>query len=351
VENRQAILADGGKMILTAKAAHELVGAQVNTSGIVQARTLDDLTGNININAYGGTTTIDGTLDASATNGDGGFIETSGDRVTITENALITTYANNGKTGTWLIDPKDFTVGTGGDISGQTLSTQLQNSNIEIQSQNGAKEGKGDININDAITWSADTTLTLSAENDIYINNAITAKGANAGVVLSYGGEYYILTPASYSGAALDENGLPTAKKDTSGGVYGSITFLGSNAKLVINNQQYTLIYDLAQLQAISGIVGNYALTNSLDLKDNPFTASVIALLAADSIFAGLGHTIDNLKITSTSENTGLFATTTTGSLIRDIGLTNVDITSTQQYTGALVGTNLADIDKVYATG
>jgi len=169
VENKGAITANGGQVILTAKAANELIKSQVNVKGLVEAKTLDDLKGDININAYGGTATIDGTLDASALNGDGGFIETSGDKVTVTDDALITTRSNNGKTGTWLIDPKDFTVGANGDISGQTLSTQLQNSNIEIQSQNGAKEGKGDINVNDAVTWNADTTLTLSAENDIYI--------------------------------------------------------------------------------------------------------------------------------------------------------------------------------------
>ncbi len=43
VENRQAVYADGGTVLLTAKAADELLGAQVNNSGIVQARTLDDL--------------------------------------------------------------------------------------------------------------------------------------------------------------------------------------------------------------------------------------------------------------------------------------------------------------------
>ena len=47
VENKQAIYADGGTVILTAKAADDLLSAQVNNSGLIQARTIDDLKGNI----------------------------------------------------------------------------------------------------------------------------------------------------------------------------------------------------------------------------------------------------------------------------------------------------------------
>jgi hypothetical protein len=48
---------------------------------------------------------------------------------------------------------------------------------------------------------------------------------------MNYGGDYYILTPASFSGAVLDENGKPIAKTDTSNGQYGGITFDHSDNK------------------------------------------------------------------------------------------------------------------------
>ena len=35
-----------------------------------------------------------------------------------------------------------------------------------------------DLTVNDPVTWSANTTLTLAAANDIYINNAIAINGA-----------------------------------------------------------------------------------------------------------------------------------------------------------------------------
>ena len=94
VENKQAIYADGGTVILTAKAADDLLSAQVNNSGLIQARTIDDLKGNIKLLAQGGTVNVAGTLDASAPNGgDGGLIETSGNKVTIADSAIVTTYA------------------------------------------------------------------------------------------------------------------------------------------------------------------------------------------------------------------------------------------------------------------
>jgi hypothetical protein len=57
------------------------------------------------------------------------------------------------------------------------------------------------------------------------------------------------------------------------------------------------------------------------------------------------------LTINPAPSRTGLFGSTIAGSLIRDIGLTNVDITSTTLYIGSLAGVNAADINNVYATG
>src|SRR5262249_39140994 len=130
VENKRAIIADGGQVIMTAKAADEVLSAQVNNTGIVQARTIASLKGGgagtvhtakIKIVAEGGTANIGGRLDASAPKGgNGGFIETSGSKVRVADNAVVTTRAANGKTGTWLIDPTDFSIVAGS--SAQTTS-------------------------------------------------------------------------------------------------------------------------------------------------------------------------------------------------------------------------------------
>ena len=57
-----AIYADGGNVILTAKAADDLLSAQVNNTGLIQARTVDDLKGSIKLYADGGTVNVAGHL-------------------------------------------------------------------------------------------------------------------------------------------------------------------------------------------------------------------------------------------------------------------------------------------------
>jgi len=379
VENKEAIYADGGSVILTAKAADELLSAQVNNSGLIQARTIDDLKGNINLHAYGGTATISGTLDASApTSGDGGAIETSGNKVKIADNAVITTKSVNGKNGNWLIDPDGFTIGVNGDITGADLTKALALGNVNIASTSG-KGTDGDINVNEAVTWSANTTLTLSATNDININKSITATGTNAGLTLTagtdininapvtlsganaalamtYGGVYNILTKASYSGAVLDANGNPVAKTDTSGGVYGSITLSGTNASLTMNGNNYTLIHNLDQLAALDDATGTasgyFALAENLDAAGTTYTNSVIAKFSGT--LAGLGHNIKNLSLTG-SNSVGLIGSTVRGQMatIRDIGLDNANISATGSYVGALVGRAYGGltIKQAYSTG
>ena len=206
VENKKAIIADGGKVILTAKAANDLVSSQVNVSGIVQAQTLADLTGgSIEVYAHGGTATVSGTLDASApSGGNGGSIETSGKSVKIADTATITTASAKGKTGTWTIDPDGFTIASyGGDITGATLGKQLASNNVTIYSTQGTGSDGG-IAVNDTVAWSANTLLTLNATNAITVNGTLSPTGTSGGIVFIAGTDIYINTPLSLASASLN---------------------------------------------------------------------------------------------------------------------------------------------------
>lgn len=393
VENKQAIYADGGKVFLTAKAANEVLGSQVNNSGIVQARTLGDLTrGEIVVNAYGGTANIDGTLDASApTDGDGGTIETSGKKVKISGSAAITTKANSGTNGEWVIGSDGYTVAaSGGDITGARLSSLLDanTTNIRINSTSGSGSN-GALNVNDVVTWSSDAKLTLEASSDVGVNAAISTAGnsasltltagedinVNAGITLSgsnavlemnYGGDYHILTSASYSGTTTDADGNLVANSAPEGAEYASITLSGANAGLMINGNSYTLIHNIAELDAIdeynavtgSGTEkkkdGHYALAQDIDAQGYTFLKSLISTKSSTSFagtLAGLGHEVSNLTISaSATDYIGLFGYINLGT-VRDLGVVNANIYG-KRYVGALTGYALdSAMTNVYSSG
>ncbi|MFZ5522719.1 MAG: filamentous hemagglutinin N-terminal domain-containing protein, partial [Pseudomonadota bacterium] len=179
-ENRQLIQADGGQVYMSAKAADALSTAVVNNTGIIEARTMQNVGGVIKLmgDMQVGTVNVGGTLDASAPNGgNGGFIETSAAHVKIADGTQVTTSAAQGLAGNWLIDPFDFTIAaSGGDITGALLSSSLAGGNVQILSSAGTVGGTlGDINVNDAVTWTANTTLTLSAFHDVNVNQLIDA--------------------------------------------------------------------------------------------------------------------------------------------------------------------------------
>ena len=158
VRNGGVLRADGGQVLLMANAAGSLLRTAVNTSGVIEARTLEGREGRIVLHADmgSGTAMVAGVLDASAPGGgNGGFIETSAARVDVADDGRITTASERGTAGTWLIDPADFIVGAGGNIAGATLSAQLVNNSVIISTiplPSDAIGGNGDIFINDAIT-------------------------------------------------------------------------------------------------------------------------------------------------------------------------------------------------------
>lgn len=188
VENSGTIQADGGRVVLTAQAAGNLLHTAVNNTGVIQAQTIGSRNGTILLlgDMESGTMNVGGTLDASALNGgNGGFIETSAAQVKIQNGVRVTTAAPLGTTGDWLIDPQDFYVSlAGGNITGLDLGNQLVNSNVTINTMLMAGSGNGDIFINDAVSWTAagaPTTLSLIGR-DVNINAAVVVQDGNLSV-------------------------------------------------------------------------------------------------------------------------------------------------------------------------
>lgn len=181
IKNGGAIRANGGVVWLTSQAANSLASSVINNTGLIEAQTLAaGEKGEIILFAHDGIANVAGILDASAPHGgDGGFIETSGSKVINSPDLYVTTLALFGQTGNWLIDPATYTVAaSGGDETGAVLAGRLAGTNIQLQADSA-------ININDAVSWSANK-LTLTSGGNININANLTATGTGS-LAFEYG--------------------------------------------------------------------------------------------------------------------------------------------------------------------
>ena len=367
-----------GRVLLTASGTAEI-------SGTLEAKNADGSGGTVDVDA--GDIALSGHVDVSAEaegkNGGeavliadrhmsfsgmaeakggkgaaGGFVETSGKQISIADTARVTTLAEDGETGTWLIDPNDLTVAaSGGDITGATVSANLSGTNVTLDSDNGGSAGNGDIFINDDITWSANTTLTLDAVRNIEFNADVAASGNTAGVELIFGGEHIVNT--------------------------GSLTLSGAGASLSLNGTAYTLIHDVTDLQNIqSNLSGNYALAVDIDASATSGWNAGAGYAPGGSVFSGtldgFGHTISDLYINRPSTNyVGLFSYL--AGTVRDTGIvggsieglayaggiageiqgtglihrsySTADITTNGAFAGGLAGTNHGAITESFASG
>ncbi|CAG9298032.1 two-partner secretion domain-containing protein [Celerinatantimonas diazotrophica] len=346
IEQGGAIKANGGLIYLTAKAADALSSSVINHTGISQAQTLSsNATGEIVLlgDMKNGHINVAGTLDASAPKqGNGGFVETSAAHVKIAANTNVTTLAKTGKTGQWLIDPTDFNIDSGSatqtssGIGATTLSNNLGTNNVTLAtSATDTGSELGDINVNAAVSWSSNNTLTLNAHNNININASINASGDSSGLALNYGG---------YTQNSTVTNG-------TDYNINAPVTLSGSNASLSINGHSYSLIHSLAEArQYFASGKGNYALAEDLDLSNLPTQTEAI-IPSLDGIVTGLGHTVSHISISSDLYgNVGLFGEVKNDSIVRDIGVTDSSVQGYQD-AGLLIGINRGTVHNVYAIG
>ncbi|MFZ3019051.1 MAG: MBG domain-containing protein [Gallionella sp.] len=357
VENRHLVQADGGQVVMSAQAADTLLSAVVANSGSVQARTLENRAGRILLLAdmAQGEVKVGGLLDASApVSGDGGFVETSAAKVSLAAEHRVTTLAANGQTGTWLIDPNDYTIAaSGGNITGAQLATDLGSSNVAISTATqGTAGGNGDIFVNDAVSWSANK-LTLSAERNIRINANLNGSGA-AQLALEYGqgavaagntADYYVnakvnLPAGNNFSTKLGSNGATDA--------YTVITSLGAAGSTTATD-----------LQGMNGnLAAKYALGADIDASATSTWNAGAGWLAVGNNstlftgrFAGLGHAISGLTINrSTTDNQGMFGNTD-GATFRDIGLVGGSVTGRVSVGGLVGDLTRSTISNSYVTG
>ena len=359
-ENGGLIRADGGQVIMSAGARDALLASVVNNTGVIEARTVDTHDGTITLlgGMTAGTVKVGGTLDASAPEGgNGGQIDTSAAHVEVAGGARVTTAARDGLFGSWLIDPNDYTVAaSGGDITGTTLSGELATTDITLQSSAGGTAGSGNVNVNDAVTWSANTTLTLTASNNVNVNANIAASGATAGLIIN-------ANTGNGSGSSTE---MPSGS-GTFNLTGASITLSGTTPHLSIAGTTYTVINTLGapgsttatDLQGMNGnLAGSYALGTNIDASATSAWNGGAGFAPIGSqgtpfsgTFDGLGHTISGLTINlPTTSDVGLFGSIGPGSVVQNIGLVGGGVIGDESV-GGLAGASAGMVRNSYVTG
>jgi len=186
----------------------------------------------------------------------------------------------------------------------------------------------GDLTINAALADSSSfASISLSAGGSLKIAKDLTLNGTSASLSLNYGTSYSLLGGARIS--------LP-----------------GSAASLSIGGTAYTLIHNLAGLQAmVDGT--NYALGNDIDASATAgwnAGAGFNPISSFTTTLTGLGHTVDRLTINRPGESTiGLIGVL--WGTVRDLTLSNMSVIGAGRVGTVAGNVSLGSVIDVHATG
>ncbi|RDS98083.1 filamentous hemagglutinin N-terminal domain-containing protein, partial [Burkholderia contaminans] len=159
--NGGLLKADGGEVLMTARAAGDLLNAVVNNTGTIEAKGLASRAGKITLD--GGTVLVGGKLDASAAEAGApaGSILTRGEQVRVVRGTTVDTRAGN-TAGTWTIEAANAGVAknnayslypAGVSIDADTLSNNLGTTNVALTNT------QGDLTVAGPVAWNSDRAL------------------------------------------------------------------------------------------------------------------------------------------------------------------------------------------------
>ena len=352
--NGGVTIVDGAQVTVEASAA-------INASGAMGGTILIGASGKGGADKAQSTTIASGAQILAEGNpsvaNSGGYIETSGDNLSIASGAVIDAAPG----GTWLLDPTNLYITANGSppttdpdagaVAASVINSGLGGGNVTLTTSAGATSctgvactagssgsQSGDITVAAGITWNNGNTLTLSAYNNININAEILITGAG-GLVLTTN------NAAANASAALN---ILMGQ--------GSIQYAPQTAgqSLTINGNSYALLYDMTGVRSMNGAANGtyYALAAPISSSGTLPEAPVGNFAGT---FNGLGNTISNLTINDTANSfVGLIAELQTGGVVTNLGLVGGSVTASAGNTtvGGLVGfDNAGTIDNTYATG
>ncbi|HCF2410150.1 GLUG motif-containing protein [Pseudomonas paraeruginosa] len=345
--NGGLLKADGGQVLMTARSADSLLKTVVSNQGVIEAKTLQNRDGRIVLDAGNGTLQVAGRQDASASGqGNGGVVENRGAGIEVQLGAKVDTQSAQGRTGTWKVaaNALDVASTSAPKVSGvlsDTLANNLQTTNIELTST------QGDIKVDAPLSWNSGNKLGLSAERgNVEVNGNLRASGDKAELALNARDQVRLNADLSLTGrnARLELNSGKGHK--LADGVRVTLSGAGYRA----NGEDYRVIQNLAQLREIDEKMGGrYVLGNRIDGGNTRFeTLGNRPNEVFGGDFDGLGNSIANLVLYSTTNTVGLF--NMNFGRIANLSLEGMTVSATHPSNiaaGTLAAVNLGTIDNV----
>jgi len=384
VENKGAIIADDGQVIMTAAAADEVMRTIVNNEGVIEAKGIVNDGGKILLLAEGGHAEMSGSLNASAetdgdggdarvlafdgvahftgsiearggdNSGNGGFTEVSGKKVGIY--GSVDTRAPNGENGEFLIDPADITIvaGAGNNLEDQggglfsedtdgtstigadAIETLLGTGDVTISTAGGAGVAPSGeditVAVGGAISVDTNNSLTLLAGEDILLLDSIDldsgADGGTSTLNLTAGQRGDITTGGVIQGAGTIRANTVDVDADSVITLSGGITAPILN--LNINETGPISVADWA-----GGTVNADTANGSITIEAT--TGNIIATATTASGTVTITSTAGNVDLTEVDADDLIVNATSAGATITD-GATGIDVTGTTTLNGVTDG-------------
>ncbi|MGV8400891.1 two-partner secretion domain-containing protein [Pseudomonas aeruginosa] len=308
VKNGGVLRAEGGQVLMTARANGELHNAVVNNQGVIEARGLNNVGGQIILDAGLGSVELAGRLEAGAGTGSQkeGSVITKGHQVVVAETTKVYT-RGNGQPGKWTIEADNAGVATGPDgnvesaIAATTLSRNLETNNVDLIRTSGSLE------INGPISWNSNASLKLTArQGDVNVNHDIASTGSLGGIEINSSRDLNIGSKISILGGKGSVELNYQGKRQLNNNA--SVTLPGAGSSFKSNGTQYNVVRNADDLREVdTHLAARYVLGNDVSggvvysiggLYSTPFSGH----------FDGLGNTISDTIVDGNGPYVGLFA-------------------------------------------
>ncbi|WP_186248862.1 MULTISPECIES: filamentous hemagglutinin N-terminal domain-containing protein, partial [unclassified Burkholderia] len=349
--NGGLLKADGGEVLMTARAAGDLLGAVVNNTGTIEAKGLANRGGKITLD--GGTVKVAGKLDTSAAQAGAptGEIVTRGERVDVAAGVQVDTRTGDAA-GTWTIEAGNAGVNgsAGGDrsLDAGTLSRTLGTTNVALTNT------RGNLTIGGPVSWTSDRALALTSQKGkVELQQALIAAGENASVVVNAADAIRVDQAVKLTGrnAHLELN----SKNGHTLANGAAVTLSGENASFRSNGDDYKVLHTIADLRNVdANLRGRYVMGNAIDGANVRFR-SLAGGGAFSGTFDGLGNTISRLIISNPGQ-TAVGLSEQNAGRIANLNLLNIATTAnglpygSPTFVGTLAGMNTGVISNVKAS-